>query len=198
MALTRQLKQKGSHEIAEQFEEQIEALNQNVERELARARTVGGLLGIRHKTHIKPLLTRLVTLLKRLPRGEDLTWSLNMDDDLVVPIATDDLAEILGNILDNSRKWAKSTVAVGAEVTEQGTKLTIEDDGAQLPADRIAGLSNPGERLDDGTSGSGLGLSIVKDVLDEYGGELTIMNGERGGLSIVVSVPHHKNLPNEG
>ncbi|NNF76515.1 MAG: HAMP domain-containing histidine kinase [Rhizobiales bacterium] len=198
MALTRQLKQKGSHEFAGQFEEQIEALNQNVERELARARTVGGLLGIRHKTHIKPLLTRLVTLLQRLPRGEEITWSLYMDDDLVVPIATDDLAEILGNILDNSRKWAKSKVAVDAEVTDQGTKLTIEDDGAQLPADKIAGLSNPGERLDDGIAGSGLGLSIVKDVLDEYGGELVIKNGEHGGLSVVVNVPHHQNFPNAG
>lgn len=194
MALTRQLQNKGSHEIAEQLEEQVEALNRNVERELARARTVGGLLGIRNETHIKPLLKRIITLLRRLPRGDEISWSLNMDDDLVVPIVTDDLAEILGNILDNSRKWARSKVDVDAVVTSRDTKLLIEDDGASLPADKIAGLSNPGERLDDGIAGSGLGLSIVKDMLGEYGGELIIKSGKRGGLSIVVVVPHQQGL----
>ena len=190
MTLTRQIRAKGSGKIAEQMEEQIGVLNQNVERELARARTVGGLLGIRNETHIKPLLERLITLLRRLPRGDDITWTLKMDDDLVVPVVTDDLAEILGNVLDNSRKWAKSRVEIDALVDDEVTLVSIEDDGETLPQDKLSGLTNPGERLDDNTAGSGLGLSIVKDVLDEYGGELRVEQGKLGGLSLVAVIPH--------
>lgn len=190
MTLTRRLRKKGASEMAAQLEEQIDALNQNVERELARARTVGGLLGIRNETHIKPLLQRIIRLLQRLPRGEEIVWSLKMDDDLVVPIVTDDLAEILGNILDNSRKWAKSKVEVDAVVDGVATTLFIEDDGDPLPEDKISGLTNPGERLDDTVAGSGLGLSIVTDVLDEYGGSLKVETGKQGGLCVVAIIPH--------
>lgn len=195
MALTRQLRDEGAQKIAGQMEEQIDALNRNVERELSRARTVGSLLGIRNETHIKPLLERLITLLRRLPRGEDLDWVLKMDDDFVVPVVTDDLAEILGNILDNSRKWAKTTIEVDAMVDDEGTKLFINDDGDALPKDKLARLTDPGERLDDSVAGSGLGLSIVKDVLDEYDGELKVECGEQGGLSLTVVIPHTPSGP---
>lgn len=103
-----------------------------------------------------------------------------------------DLEEIIGNLLDNACKWATGKVIVTLRAaTEDPANLyiTIEDDGPGLEKDEIAEALKRGRRLDEKTPGSGLGLDIVKELIDVYGGELSLDRSQMGGLRAAVRLP---------
>jgi signal transduction histidine kinase len=94
-----------------------------------------------------------------------------------------DLLELVGNLLDNARKWAKSQIYVKfADDT-----LTIDDDGPGVPENQTEAIQKRGVRLDEKVAGSGLGLGIVRDLCDTYGLDLKLKRSNLGGLSVSVS-----------
>lgn len=104
-----------------------------------------------------------------------------------------DLEEILGNLLDNACKWTKSAVAVtmASERTANNATLVIriEDDGPGLTEDETSKVLRRGVRLDEKTPGSGLGLDIVKELVDVYGGSLQLKRSVLGGLLAELKLP---------
>ncbi|HVW93842.1 MAG TPA: HAMP domain-containing sensor histidine kinase [Devosia sp.] len=104
-----------------------------------------------------------------------------------------DLEEMAGNLLDNACKWAKSQVAISmmAERSEQATMLLIriEDDGPGLTEREADKVLQRGVRLDEKTPGSGLGLDIVKELVDVYGGTLQLKRSGLGGLLAELRLP---------
>jgi signal transduction histidine kinase len=104
-----------------------------------------------------------------------------------------DLEEMAGNLLDNACKWSKSEVAVSmmAERQEAATLLLIriEDDGPGLTEGEAEKVLQRGVRLDEKTPGSGLGLDIVKELVDVYGGTLQLKRSKLGGLLAELRLP---------
>lgn len=104
-----------------------------------------------------------------------------------------DLEEMAGNLLDNACKWAAGRVRVrlDAERGEAGSMLvvTIEDDGPGLGDDDAEKALRRGVRLDEKTPGSGLGLDIVKELVDVYGGSLALTRSAWGGLQAQLRLP---------
>jgi signal transduction histidine kinase len=104
-----------------------------------------------------------------------------------------DLEEMAGNLLDNACKWARSQVAISmvAERGEQNTMLLIriEDDGPGLTEREADKVLQRGVRLDEKTPGSGLGLDIVKELVDVYGGTLQLKRSTLGGLLAELRLP---------
>jgi signal transduction histidine kinase len=86
--------------------------------------------------------------------------------------------------MDNARKWARSRV----RVAHGDGQLTIEDDGAGVDDDRMGEISERGRRLDEATQGSGLGLSIVADIADIYGFDVSYGRSALGGLKVSLRV----------
>jgi signal transduction histidine kinase len=107
-----------------------------------------------------------------------------------------DLEEMAGNLLDNACKWAKSAVAVSmlTERTQTGQMLLvrIEDDGPGLTEDESQKALQRGVRLDQKTPGSGLGLDIVKELVDVYGGSLQLRRSVLGGVLAELRLPAAK------
>ena len=104
-----------------------------------------------------------------------------------------DLEEMAGNLLDNACKWAKSQVAI-AMAAERGVSATmllikIEDDGPGLTEAEAEKVLLRGVRLDEKTPGSGLGLDIVKELVDVYGGTLQLKRSALGGLLAELRLP---------
>ena len=95
----------------------------------------------------------------------------------------DDLAEILGNLMDNACKWAKTRI----RVTADGTAITVEDDGPGLSSQQVETASRRGMRLDEGAPGSGLGLAIVADLAAMMGLGLSFGRSDLGGLAVRVT-----------
>jgi signal transduction histidine kinase len=104
-----------------------------------------------------------------------------------------DLEEMAGNLLDNACKWSKGQVGVrlDAERNETGTLLLIciDDNGAGLSDEDAHKVLRRGVRLDEKTPGSGLGLDIVKELVDVYGGSLELKRSTLGGLLVELRLP---------
>jgi signal transduction histidine kinase len=104
-----------------------------------------------------------------------------------------DLEEMAGNLLDNACKWSKGQVGVrlDAERSETGTMLLIriDDNGPGLSEEDAQKVLRRGVRLDEKTPGSGLGLDIVKELVDVYGGSLALKRSALGGLLAELRLP---------
>jgi two-component system sensor histidine kinase PhoQ len=105
-----------------------------------------------------------------------------------------DLTELLGNLLDNACKWCRARVRFSAGIengaeSRERLSLVVEDDGAGISAtDRVRVLQR-GVRADEKVPGHGLGLAMVHDTVDLYGGKLTIDASPLGGARFTVRLP---------
>ncbi len=103
-------------------------------------------------------------------------------DDVCAAFDRTDLAEVMGNLLENATRHAKSRVRVAATTSADDTTICIEDDGPGIAPELRSSALARGARLDERAEGSGLGLAIVQDVLDAYGWVLRLDTSELGGL----------------
>lgn len=115
-------------------------------------------------------------------------WDICNERKRWVAMAADDVAELLGNLLENATKWADSLIRVSMT---QGDSLviSIEDDGPGVPVDQLENLGQRGVRLDERMRGSGLGLAIALDIVEAYGGNLTFARSSLGGLALKIDLP---------
>nr|WP_284047272.1 ATP-binding protein [Guyparkeria hydrothermalis] len=98
--------------------------------------------------------------------------------------------ELVGNLLDNAAKWAASHIDVAVSQEDDGWHLTIADDGPGVPTDSLQALAQRGTRLDESRDGHGLGLAIVREIVELYAGELTFARSAAlGGLEVRVRLP---------
>ena len=98
-----------------------------------------------------------------------------------MPIDRTDLAEVLGNLIENAARHAASRVRIVARSGAAGPEVMIEDDGKGIAPAELASALQRGVRLDERGEGAGLGLTIVQDVLDAYNWRLKLDKSELGG-----------------
>jgi signal transduction histidine kinase len=101
----------------------------------------------------------------------------------------DDFGEVMGNLLDNARKWATSQVRIAVEARAGVASIVVDDDGPGAAEADLARLARRGERANDDGEGAGLGLAIVTDVLTQYGSVLTIEASPLGGCRARFAAP---------
>ncbi|MNP36168.1 Virulence sensor histidine kinase PhoQ [compost metagenome] len=121
--------------------------------------------------------------------GEHLHLSYVAPTGLQLPWDREDLLELLGNLLDNACKWADAEVRLSVVETAQAFELSVEDDGPGIPQDQRDQVISRGTRLDEQTDGHGLGLGIVRDIVDSWGGQLLLQESEWGGLKVTIDLP---------
>ncbi len=96
---------------------------------------------------------------------------------------------MLGNVLDNACKWARSRVAVHTTSGATGVRVIVDDDGPGLAADLRQTVLRRGVRADEAAPGSGLGLAIVRDLAELYGGAVALSAAPLGGLRVELTLP---------
>ena len=96
---------------------------------------------------------------------------------------------MLGNLLDNACKWARSSIVLEASRIDAKLVLTLDDDGPGLAAALRTVVLERGVRIDEAAPGSGLGLTIVRDLAALYGGSISLSESPLGGLRARVSLP---------
>src|SRR5581483_8795060 len=97
---------------------------------------------------------------------------------------------MLGNLLDNACKWARARVSVESSTVDDHTVvLTVDDDGPGLEASMREAVLHRGVRADEAAPGSGLGLTIVRDVAELYGGSIALGHSPLGGLRATLRLP---------
>jgi signal transduction histidine kinase len=183
----RALRKKGETELANEIEKSAGAIRRHVERELARARLASGVSG-KASSHVSEVALGVVAVVKRTPSGKQLLFKIDVAEDLTAPIDEGDLSEILGNLVENAARFARSLVRINASATASEVVIVVADDGPGIPdADRESALSR-GVQFDSKGGSSGLGLAIVSDIVEAYGGNLTMSNADQG-LVVTIVVP---------
>ncbi|MGJ3264182.1 MAG: sensor histidine kinase [Salinarimonas sp.] len=164
------LRERGEDALADDIAAVLAAMSRHVARELARARLAGRSPAAR--AEVRPLAERVVAVVRRTPDGAATTWHLAVPERLAARVDPDDLTEALGNLVENAARHARTGVRVsGARVGER-VRLAVADDGPGIPADALDTALARGGRLDARGSGAGLGLAIVQDVAEAWGGTL--------------------------
>ena len=186
-SIARQLKEAGQVAIAAEVDGEIARMSRHVSRELMRARA--GVRAFRRTdaTVIRPVAEMLSKALSLLPSATPIEISNQIGAQITVAMDEGDLTEVLGNVADNARKWAKSRVILRAEaLADGGARIIVEDDGPGLPEGGVSFEIERGKRLDEQVEGSGFGLAIVKDLTEAYGGELALGRSSLGGLKVEI------------
>ncbi|MBR0857020.1 sensor histidine kinase [Bradyrhizobium liaoningense] len=179
------LRERGQPDIAQDIEAVGDAMGRHVDRELARARVRGRARGVpAASTSVKPLVRSIIATLSRTPEGVRVRFEDSAVDDLLVPLDRTDLAEVLGNLIENATRHAAGCV----RITTEGSlpSVVVEDDGEGIEPAHLSRVLERGARLDE-RGGAGLGLSIVQDVLEAYGWVLELSRSELGGLRAAIA-----------
>jgi signal transduction histidine kinase len=108
---------------------------------------------------------------------------------LFVACDEEDVEEMLGNLIDNAFKWASEQVCVAAVRDGPMVRISIEDDGPGIPAERHRDVLRPGVREDERIQGDGFGLNIVVEMVGLYGGSFELAQMSPTGLRAVIVIP---------
>ena len=115
--------------------------------------------------------------------------SVTVEDGLAFRGDRQDLQDLLGNLLENACKWATKRIQVSGRQSGDRILIEIGDDGPGIDPRQRGNALQRGVRLDEQKPGSGLGLTIARDLATLYGGTLQLGGSQLGGLEAVVSLP---------
>lgn len=184
--------------LARKVTEQADTMATQVSLYLDRARMAARIGVIGRATEVRPVSESIIRALERIYRDKELSYSVDCPFGARFQGERHDLEEMLGNLLDNASKWARSSVSlVAAPVTAGGAngagggwlEIRVEDDGPGLTPEQLAEPIARGRRLDETKPGSGLGHSIVADLAYCYNGKFELSASDMGGLSARLTLP---------
>ena len=179
--------------LAGTVRQQAAAMSGLVDHHLARARAAAavGVLGAR--TDAVGVARELARTLTRLHAergvGVEVGTGPDADPGLVFLGEREDLQDMLGNLMENACKWAATKARVDLSVTGGRLRVAVGDDGPGLAPEARAQVFDRGRRLDESVPGSGLGLGIVRDLVELYGGRVTLGDSPLGGLEAALDLP---------
>lgn len=178
----------GHHESAAAIHEQVERMRRQLDYHLAHARAVASSRAA-EPLAVGPSIDALVRTLARLHAERQLSITASGDPGLRVRVQRPDFDEMVGNLLDNACSWARRLVHV--EIVRDGDDVlvVIEDDGPGLDPAMQTAVLRRGIRADESGTGSGLGLSIVRELSAEYSGTVSLDRAALGGLRAVLALP---------
>ena len=181
--------------FAAKVHEQADIMRDQVARHLERAHMAARLTVVGTMTDVQPVVTGLTRTLEKLYHDRGIAIDSHAPPDARFQGERQDLEEMVGNLVDNACKWARSRVSV--EVTTERAdprqkpviRIIVDDDGAGLTVEQREQVAHRGQRLDETKPGSGLGLSIVVELAALYGGGLTLGSAPIGGLRAELVLP---------
>jgi two-component system sensor histidine kinase PhoQ len=180
----------GQADLSNDIKEPVLHIDNIVKRQLKRA-TIN-VVGFLPSIDIAPATQSLLDAMAKIYQQKALLLTVEIPKPASLSIDPTDYMEILGNLLDNACKAAKSTVKVTYEKQVTCTLVCVEDDGKGVSESAISAITQRGRRLDTYSEGQGLGLALVVDMLESYGGELHIHSKPDKGSRFCMQLPHQR------
>ena len=184
----RGLEQDGNPEAGRLIMEQCARMQRQIDYQMARARaatrsTPG------QATNVAAQARFIVSAISRLHTYQGVSFSIEGSEQALAACEKDDLSEMLGNLIDNAAKWARSKVVITISDSGAFVRIVVSDDGPGIPPSEWERVFKLGERLDEHKPGSGLGLAITRDLATLYDGKIAIERSDRGGAALVLELP---------
>jgi signal transduction histidine kinase len=179
----------GQHEIASTISLQVDRMRRQVDYHLtqARATSPGNVPGARCSVLVAT--EGLTRALLKIHAARGLAIEIDVPPEHFIRGQREDLEEMLGNLLDNACKWAKSKIKLTSTQENSVVVITVDDDGPGLPASMRDQVLQRGVRADEAAPGSGLGLAIVRDLAQLYEGTIRLDSSPLGGLRATLRLP---------
>lgn len=171
--------------VQQQMQQQLDKIHHLIDRELKKARIASD-SPINNRFDFKSDLDELLQTLKQLHKNKSIQCHCDIPDLSGLVIEKEDGFELFGNLLDNAFKWAQSKIVFTLTEEKGRTIIVIEDDGKGVSEERLNHLQTRGFRADENTPGHGIGLSIVKDLIEAYSGEMQFSHSSLGGLKVEI------------
>ena len=179
----------GHCEIADAIDEQVDRMRRQMDYHLAHARAAasGATPGLR--SPVRDSAEGLARTLRRLNVDRGIVIDVAAPPAHVVRAGREDLDEMLGNLLDNACKWARTRVTIESRATPASVTILVDDDGPGLELSMREAVLRRGVRADEAAPGSGFGLAIVRDLSEVYGGSISLEASLLGGLRASLRLP---------
>jgi signal transduction histidine kinase len=177
--------------LAAKVVEQAEVMRTQITHHLDRARVAARSSVIGDVTDVDQVLHGLKRALDRIYGERMIDLEVSASEGLKFQGEKQDFEEMVGNLLDNACKWARSRVNASAARGDGARRFTVivDDDGPGLTKEQRKKVVKRGQRLDESKPGSGLGLSIVADLAHLYKGRLGLELSPEGGLRAKLELP---------
>ena len=153
-------------------------MQRTIERELARVRLSAPRRDA--TANVASAVDQITRVVQRMPEAGHLDWIIDVPRDLAAPIDHGDLTEAVGNLIENAARHARHSVTITGSSDGADTVLMIADDGPGIPDEKREEVLKRGGRLDERGSGAGLGLAIVSEIVESWGGILSLEQGNPG------------------
>ena len=175
--------------------DQVQRMNEIVAYQLSRAATSG------HQTFatpmpLEPAAEEIVRSLEKVYANRGIVCEFEIDPAARFHGERGDLLELLGNLLENAFKWARSRVLLSVRqihlpnARRPGLEISVEDDGQGIAPERVSEVLKRGVRGDERVEGHGIGMAIIQDILRAYRGSLDVgRSGALGGARFLLRVP---------
>ena len=180
----------GQPELGDAIRQQVERMRRQVDYQLAQVRADASAQGrAGAATSVAASAEALARTLRRLHAARGVTIDVSAPPAAIVPLEREDLDEMVGNLLDNACKWARGRAVLTASIDGDRVIVTIDDDGPGIAPSLREAVFERGVRADEAAPGSGLGLSIVRDLTRACGGEVAFADAPLGGLRVRLDLP---------
>jgi signal transduction histidine kinase len=184
-----QVRAAGHEQLAAEIDEQIDRMRRQIDYHLAHARSAASSASSTSRTSIAASAEGLSRVLQRLHAQDGLHIEIDAPASQAFRGQREDLDEMLGNLLDNACKWARTSVKLTCSKQGEQIEILVDDDGPGIePAMREA-IMQRGVRADEGAPGSGLGLAIVRDLAEIYRGSISLEPSPMGGARARLTLP---------
>ncbi len=172
------------------MEDQVLRMRQIIDYQLQRA--AAGRTTLAAPVHVGKSVQRIANTLFKAYAEKSVHYNQEVESGVVFLGDEGDFLEMLGNLMENAFKWCNGEVTVNAFHHSGNDDFTIEieilDNGPGVPEDKIESVLTRGFKADEGVSGQGIGLSVVKEIIHAYNGKLEIARSTLGGAKFKVFI----------
>lgn len=172
--------------------EQIDRMDNIVQYQLRRVAAAGSSPGMRLLA-LRPVAEKIINTVAKVYRSKRINVIIDIEDKIYLRIDEGDLMELLGNLIDNAFKWCENAVTLSAKTESNKVMISVEDDGPGIKYHEVARILERGVRADQSIPGHGIGLAIVRDIIQVYGGRLSIDQNQTNGTRIVICLHNSNN-----
>ncbi|MDD9175389.1 ATP-binding protein [Aliivibrio sp. S2TY2] len=168
--------------------EQLNDMDSVIQHQLKRA--LMGSRGIsKHHTLLSPIVDKLTKMFTKIHKDRHIEFIPNYNNTQTLPINYNDLMEVLGNILENSYRFADSYIILSIVERSEGFNIHVENDGDPLPQDKIESVFQRGIRADEKNPGTGIGLAVCEEIISSYNGQIWF-HTQDAGSRLEIFLPH--------
>jgi len=176
-------------ELAGAIRQQVDRMRRQIDSHLAHARAAASGSASRAHADVGEVSLGLARTMGRLYADRALAIIVEVPGHVRARVPVEDLEEMLGNLVDNACKWARTRVTVSATLDDARVVILVDDDGPGVETSKREQVLQRGVRADETAPGSGLGLAIVRDLAEAYSGSVALETSATGGVRARLTLP---------